>query len=288
MQFRSFAFAILLAGLPGLGQVPFVTQSAGAARAAESPAQALSTAVLLPDMLDIMREEGRAYGEDLEGQFFPGAGGEDWARQVAAIYDPARLLPVFQATFAKALAQSGADPAPMLAFFASPLGRRIVTLELSARRALLEDSVDEAARQKMDEMRIEAPPRLQLLETYITANHLIDMNVASALNANLAFMHGLGAAGAFRKGLSEEELLAEVWSQEDAVRSETADWMLKFVILAYGPLEDAEVVAYTDFSRSPEGSALNRALFAGFDAVFAQVSNELGRAVGRWTQGTNL
>lgn len=288
MQFRFSAFVIVLCGLLGFGQAPYLPQPVSVARADDNTAQALGTALLLPDMLDVMREEGRAYGDDLEARYFPGTGGAVWANEVQKIYDPARLLPVFQTAFSKELSQIGVDPAPILAFFSYPLGKRIVTLELSARRALLDDSVDEAARQKMDEMRIEAPPRLQLLETYISANHLIDMNVTSALNANVAFMRGLRATGALKDGMSEEELLAEVWRQEDAVRSETADWLLKYVILAYGPLTDAEVVAYTDFSRSPEGSALNRALFAGFDAIFAQVSNELGQAVGRWTQGTSL
>ena len=288
MQFRFSAFVIVLCCLLGFGQAPYLPQPVSVARADDNTAGALGTALFLPDMLDIMREEGRAYGNDLEAQFFPGTGGAVWANEVQKIYDPARLLPVFQTAFSEELSQTGVDPAPILAFFSYPLGKRIVTLELSARRALLDDSVDEAARQKMDEMRIEAPPRLQLLETYISANHLIDMNVTSALNANVAFMRGLRATGALKDGMSEEELLAEVWRQEDAVRSATADWLLKYVILAYGPLTDAEVVAYTDFSRSPEGSALNRALFAGFDAMFAQVSNELGQAVGRWTQGTSL
>ncbi len=288
MQWRKTAKTLALAGLIAVAWLPFATSANSAPPAAESQADALAKALLLPELLAVMQDEGRAYGDDLEAEFFPGAGGGGWPAQIAAIYDPAQLLPVFHKAFATELTRAGTDIQPMLAFFNAPLGRQIVTLELSARRALLEDAIEAAARQRLDILRIEAPPRLRILEDYIAANHLIDMNVASALNANLAFLRGLGVGGGFGQALTEEELLAQVWSQESDLRAETADWMLMFTILAYAPLEDADIAAYAVFSRTPEGSALNRALFAGFDAAFVHVSSELGKAVGRRMLGTAL
>jgi hypothetical protein len=281
---RLLLSAALGLGCAGAGVLPVVPP----ARAAEDPAAALARALLLPEMLAVMQEEGRAYGADLDADFLDGAGGAAWAAEVDRIYDPATLLPVFQTAFAEDLGATGADPAPMLAFFASPLGQRIVTLELSARRALVDDRIEDASRQRLEEMRASGESRLALLEDYVAANHLIDMNVSSALNANMAFMRGLAEAGAFGGAMSEEEMLAQVWSQEDEVRRETEDWMLAFVAMAYAPLSDAELGAYTAFSTSPEGAALNRALFAAFDAIFLKVSHDLGRAVGARAQGTDL
>jgi hypothetical protein len=260
----------------------------GAVLAAESPVQRLGMALLLPDVLAVMQEEGKVYGNSLAEQYFINDGGNDWQRTVGDIYAPERLAPIFETALEADLDLSESDVQPMLDFFQSPLGRRIVALELSARRALLDDNVEQAAHRKLEDMRAEEAPRLTLLQDYLAANHLIDMNVASALNANIAFMRGLDSTGIFEREISEEEMLAEVWGKEEEVRGQTEDWMMMFAALAYAPLSDADIEAYTEFSRRVPGVALNRALFAGFDAVFEQVSGDLGRAVGRRIQGTSL
>jgi hypothetical protein len=104
----------------------------------------------------------------------------------------------------------------------------------------------------------------------------------------MAFFRGLAESGVFEGALSEDEMLAQVWSQEDEVRAETESWLLSFGAVAYAPLSDEELRAYTQFSMTPEGVALNRALFAAFDAIFLKVSHDLGLAVGRRTAGTDL
>lgn len=282
---RNLVAAVFLAAFAApIALVP----AAQPARAAEDPAAVLTRMLMLPDMFEIMQAEGAEYGVTLKKEFFDDAVGQDWAGEVAAIYAPDRLMPLFQQAFADDLKATGADPAPLIEFFASPLGQRIVNLELSARRALLDDDIEAASRQRVEEMRAGADPRFTLLEDYVAANHLIDLNVSSALNANMAFFRGLAAAGAFAEGMPEEEMLAQVWSQEDEVRAETETWMLTYVAVAYAPLADDELRAYTQFSMTPEGAALNRALFAGFDAIFSKVSNDLGRAVGRRASGTEL
>ena len=86
----------------------------------------------------------------------------------------------------------------------------------------------------------------------------------------------------------EGEMLAEVWGQEDQVRADTEAWLFPFLALAYQPLSDAELKAYVAFSASPEGQRLNRALFAGFDAVFEAVSADLGRAAGLELRGRDI
>jgi hypothetical protein len=254
----------------------------------ETAAGTLFEALRLAEVMELTRREGIAYGKELETQFFPGAGGPAWQAEVARIYDPARLTPVFRQAFAEDLARTGAATDAMVAFVASPLGRQIAGLELKARETLLDKTLEEAGRLKYQELEAEGGSRLSLLQDLVAANHLIDMNVSSALNANMAFMRGMAAAGAFGGEMSEEEMLAEVWSQDEEVRGETETWLMTFVTLAYAPLSDAELGAYATFSASPDGAALNRALFAGFDAAYVKVSADLGRAVGQRMQGTTL
>lgn len=255
---------------------------------AAQPTEELSRLMRVDELLGVMRDEGLAYGADLEAELFPGSGGARWQGNVARIYDPKALLRRFDAVFGPEMA---ADPAALeasLDFFSTERGRRIVELELAARRALLDTAVEEAARLRVDEMRGTDDPRLGLITEFVDTNDLIEQNVAGALNANLAFYRGMVSGGAFEGNLSEEDILADVWSQEAEVRREAEEWLYPFLTLAYQPLSDDDLAAYMAFSESSPGQVLNAALFAGFDAVFEDVSHDLGLAAAQMISSKDL
>lgn len=287
-----FCIIGLLLGLPALfptepGRLA-VLVPIGPASAAEARLEDLEQALLLPELMAAVQDEGRAYGQDLEDQFLAGNGGSSWHAEVARIYDPARLLPIVDGVLRQELAGRPADIGALVGFFRSDLGRRIVTLELSARRALQEDAIEEAAHATLDRMEANNDSRLRLLRDYVAQNDLVELNVVSALNANVAFLRALSLASAAGDRMPQVEILAQVRAQVEDVRRETDLWMMTFASLAYAPLSDDELRSYADFSRSKAGIALNNALFTAFDTVFSQVSGELGQAVGRWIAGTNL
>ncbi len=260
----------------------------GPAGAAEARIEDLEQALLLPDLLSAMQDEGRAYGQTLDQQFLGGTGGPSWQAEVALIYDPGRLMPLADAVLRQELAGRPAELAAMIGFFRTDLGRRIVALELSARRALLDDAIEEAAHAALDRMEADGGPRIGLLRDYVAENDLVDLNVVSTLNASVAFLRALSLALGAGDGMPETEILSQVRAQEQEVRRDTELWLMTFASLAYAPLTDKEFRAYAEFSRTKAGVALNGALFAAFDTVFSQVSSDLGRAVGRWIGGTNL
>lgn len=263
--------------------------------AAETPAvpppatvAGLQQAMKIPDIIAVLRDEGMAYGASLEEELFPGRGGAAWGVAVDLIYD----TPTMEERFGAALEREiGADTATLGAavdFFASERGQRILTLEVEARRALLDEAVEDAARARAEEMIAEADPRMDALRRFAEANDLIESNVQGALNANLAFYQGMAEAGAFGDEMTEEQMLDDVWGQEADVRAETGDWLFSYLALAYGPLPDEDLEAYTDFSLTPEGQKLNAALFAAFDAVFREISRNLGRAAARQMMGQDI
>ena len=96
------------------------------------------------------------------------------------------------------------------------------------------------------------------------------------MTSNLAFFRGLVDGGGFE--MEEDEMLAQVWGQEDELRADTHHWVGGYVTLAYGPLSDAELKGYIDLLDSREGRDLNRALFTGFYDVFTRISYDLGKA----------
>ncbi len=272
---RTLFAAVVAAGLAGpLGAEP------------ASSARDLYEALALPELLSIMREEGIGYGSELEADLFPGAGRAAWAETVERIYDLARMEAAILGGLETGLPPEAAEAA--LAYFTTEQGRRIVGLEIAARRALLDDAVEEAAREGWMTLEMEDGPRWQLLTRFAEVNDLIESNVAGAMTSNYAFYLGLMEGSAFGSDLSEGEIVSDVWSQEDAIREDTVDWVYSFIGLAYQPLSDAELEAYIVFAATPEGQALNRTLFESFNAMFAEISRDLGRSAARFISGRDL
>ncbi|MBK5947819.1 hypothetical protein CCR83_15515 [Rhodobacter veldkampii DSM 11550] len=240
----------------------------------------------LGDLFEVLRDEARDYGSDLESELFPQAGGAGWQAEVGAIHAPERVQPLFHARFAASLA--GVDTVPMTAFYASDLGRRVVGLELAARVALLDDAVEEAALAAVEEAAAADDPRLAAVTQFIDAADLIEPNVIGGMNANLAFYRSLAQGGVFPYEVTEADMLSDIWMQEPEVRAEMEAWMTAYLFLAYQPLSDAELAAYTAFSASEPGQRLTRALFDGFGAMFEDVSREMGRAAAARMVGQTL
>ncbi|MDP3959060.1 MAG: DUF2059 domain-containing protein [Pseudorhodobacter sp.] len=280
------AFAASLALLPAHAETP---QSGPLPEvSAADAALTLSAAMQIGSVMEVMRHEGLDYGAALEAEMFPGKGGAAWRAVVALIYDASAMRRQFDAVFAASLAGHGTDLAAMQAFFGGELGQRIVTLELEARRALVDDSVEQAAGVALDDMIASDDPRLAALRRFAETNELVELNVAGALNANLAFYQGLSEGGAFGDPLDEGDMLAEVWAQEGDLRAETEAWLFAYLALAYQPLSDADLAAYQAFSETKAGHQVNAAAFAAFDQVFNKISRELGRAAARQMQGEDI
>ncbi len=246
----------------------------------------LADALRLGETVALMREEGLIYGRELEQSMFPGRGGEGWAAEVSRLYDERAMLETVMTGFSATLADT--DLTPLLRFFESPLGARVTALELSARRALIDPDVDQANAELVDHLLAEGGPRMALLRAFIEANDLIELNVAGTLNSDFAFYQGLQDGGGYDPPRSEAEILRDVAGGEEAIRQDTRQWLFRFLWMAYSPLSDDELRAYTELSRTPEGQQLNAALFAGFDAMFDRISAGLGRAAARVLRSDDL
>ncbi|PYG31700.1 DUF2059 domain-containing protein [Pelagimonas varians] len=246
-----------------------------------APSDDVLDALELDQLLDIMREEGVLYGSEMATDLFAGGENARWQGILEEIYDTSKMDQLVRRNFGEVLGDT--DTAGILNFFESDLGKRAVSLELSARRAMIDDSVEEAARGSYHtaEDRV-----LDRVTDFIQANDLIEANVTGALNASFQFYRGMVDGGGFE--MSESEILSDVWAQEAETRKDTEEWIYGFLMMAYGPLEDGDLEKYTAFSASPEGRALNRALFAGFNAMYDEISYALGLAAAQQLQGLDL
>lgn len=248
----------------------------GAALADRAEQMARLVEVLrIADTVKIMREEGLIYGADLSESFLGETAGDAWTTRVGSIYAPQRMQELVTGRLDTALAD--ADLAPIIAYFASEEGQNILQLELSARRAFMDPEAEEAAMIRYDEA-VEADARIVgQIDTLIADSDLLERNVAGGLNANLMFYRGMADAGGYDG--SDEDMLRDVWAQEEDMRAETSRWLEAYLMLAYHPLEPEVLDGYAEFFRTVEGQALNRALFEAFNAMYNQLNYLMGSAV---------
>ncbi|HMS95173.1 MAG TPA: DUF2059 domain-containing protein [Tabrizicola sp.] len=231
-------------------------------------------------LFDVLREDGIAQASELRETLLQKAAGADWETAVDKIYD---LRPL-RARFNRALrVELAADPvltAEILAFFASDLGQRILSLEIDARRVFLDIATEEAARVAADTPEAARDPKWRLIARLIEAGDLIESNVAGGLSGSLAFQLGLQSTGAAGPSVPVDQLAAEIWGQEEQMRSDLSAWLKAYFGLAYSSLTEAELETYVAFLESPAGRRYSRALFIAFEATFRPVSRDLGRLVG--------
>jgi hypothetical protein len=256
---------------------------------AETPVadvSALYDALALPEMIEIMRLEGLAYGAEIGEGLFGGPPTAEWQRKVESIYDNDQMQAA--ARQALAAATAGQDIGPVVAFFTTEPGSGFIRLEASARRAMLDDDIEAAAKEAAAIAMADRTARYLQVERFVEANDLIETNVTGALNSSYSFYLGLQEGGAFGGDLLPEDLLRDVASREPEIRSGTTEWVYAFLLLAYDPVSDADLERYIEFSETDAGRKLNRAIFGAFDDMFDDISRSLGRAAAIYMQGEQL
>jgi hypothetical protein len=278
---------LVLVALLGLA-APLGAQTAPDQPQSQASVDRLGEVMQLDALFAVLREEGLAYGETLQADMFPAGGGAEWKQAVSDIYDLARLRDGFDAALKDALGSDAEATAEMVRFFGSDLGQRIVGLEIEARRAFLDTAAEEAARVAADDAAAARDPKVGQIRRMIESTDLLEMNVAGSMSGNLAFMTGMAETGVYGRDMPQDQILSDVWAQEEQVRADTSSWLYAYLGLAYAQLSEADLEAYVAFWDSPAGQRLNAALFTAFDKVFRPISFDLGRAAGRAMLGRDI
>ncbi len=232
----------------------------------------LFDALLQPEVIEIMAEEGRVIGEQIAIDLFPDRDPAAWQATLADIYDEDWMEDRVFADFVDAL--EGSDVDAMLAFYESGLGAQSVRYETDARRAFSDKDIEDAAYRAAD--MATGSYRQERLTDLLDANDIIEQNVAYGLSDNYAFFLGLLDGGALDGQTTQDMILEDVWAQEDEIRTETLRWMLAFLTVAYDPLTDEDLEELIAFARTDAGQGVNRALFVAYDQLYQDISRMLG------------
>ena len=79
-----------------------------------------------------------------------------------------------------------------------------------------------------------------------------------------------------------------MWSQQEEIRQDTLGWLNAYLLMSYQPVPLDALEQYLDYAASPEGRALNAALFDGFEVVYSDISYGLGRAISLIAKGDEI
>ena len=269
-------FVLAPLGIPSVSGIVSAQTQAPAGLPAIKHTQ-LMEALRLHDIIEVVAAEGIAAGPEIEEDMFPGRGGFGWKVELERIYDIPRVMSIMSDDIRANVSEADADV--LISFLGSPLGKRIVEGEVAARAAMLDEDVDQAATDLAQKMRREGGRRVEQIAEFIAAYDLVTSNVVGGLNSNYAFYQGLAAGGALPDSMTEDQIVNEVWSQQDTITTETEDWLYAYLLASYAGLSDDEVQTYIAFARTDAAQAFNAVLFDSFGTVFTSISRALGRAV---------
>ncbi|MCV3272096.1 DUF2059 domain-containing protein [Roseobacter sinensis] len=250
---------------------------------ADARVTVLMDALRLPQLVQSLRAEGMADADDLNADMLNGQGGAFWSQQVSRLYDTGPMEDTFYRALADGLDDTALDVA--LQFFDSARGQRITELEIAARDAMREPSVEETAAAAYDALAADNP-YAELVSRFIALNDLLELNVALTMSSSYQFSRGLADGGLLE--MTDDQILAQVWESEQGLREDAETWLRGYFYLAQQPLDIADLEAYVAFADSPAGADLNAALFAGYEAIFTDIAYGLGRAVAMNAAGNDI
>ncbi|MBS1302768.1 DUF2059 domain-containing protein [Loktanella sp. SALINAS62] len=257
-----------------------------ATTAAADTIDSMFDAMRMDEMVDLLRDEGLDYGTDIAEEMFTGPPSVAWAAAVDAIFDAGTMAETLRARIGDGLDK--AEIAQIAGFYQSELGQQLVALEMSARKAMLDPSIEEAAMQAATEAVVAGGPRIEMMKSYIKDNGIIEAEVASNMNASVAFYVGLLDGGAVSASVTEQDILNDVYSRQDDIRDDVMARIHAYLFLAYRPLSDAQLDQYIHFAQSASGQALNAAMYDAFDSYYIDASRQLALAAAAQMQGADL
>jgi hypothetical protein len=249
-----------------------------------APIDRMMKAMRIADTIEVMREEGRRYGADVATEMLPGADKDSWQKTVMRIHDPERMQRLIRQGFETAL--TAAEMQEVTAFYNGDPGAEIVALEVAARRAFLDANIEEQARARHAAEDPEDSRLRAQVDQMIAESDLIERNVAGAMNSTMMFYRGMMDGGEL--DMTQDDMLADLWSQEEAFRADSENWLGGFLLMAYDPLPEEDLNRYLTFWQSDAGRALNSGLFMAFDRMYEELSYLMGQAVAQHMQSEKL
>lgn len=236
-----------------------------------------------PEFIQILSDEGHMMASDIAATSFSTSYLEPWNATVADLMDADRIEAVMFDQFVAATAQI--DLNPFIDYFQNGYGAQTIAAEIKAREIMSDTALAERA---IDMAYTQMPMgRFEQIDAFLDAAGYVDQSVALTLTDQFNFAMGLYEGGAI-EGLSESDISAMVWQQEDMIRESTVDWFQGYLYLTFSDLSDDAIDDLIAFTQSEHGQTLNRVLLATQGDLFSEINRELGRQAAKFMIQTDL
>lgn len=209
-----------------------------------------------------------------------------WRRAALAAFDGG--LVVDQIVRALEVRHSIEDFAAAAAFFDSPLGRRVTQAENAAQKDPDDERVAREGAEILNRLIAEDPARMALYQRMVDDSGLIDTALASTMSMNLAMVNGMQASGLMPFTMSQDEIVAMLNAQRDAIAAELQRAVYLQAAFTYVDISDLDMNAYADFLTGEVGLSFYAALNVAISAVLGDRAHDFGEIFAELLQESAL
>ena len=176
-----------------------------------------------------------------------------------------------------------ADLPPLMAWYDSPLGRKIAaTEEASAGR---EADPQERLRRGGESLAGASDARKAALHAILDETHSVDIMADTLIEMALAVQQGMASAEPAASSASISELRANLNSRRPQLLQHYAQIALPAYAFTYAALSDDELAKYAAYLGTPEAKAFNDGSMRAVSRALASGSVKLGRCLKESTPG---
>jgi len=194
---------------------------------------------------------------------------------LSSSFSPEQLSRVIRSTLSDTLSEQQITHA--LAWHESPLGQKVVALELQRsalvvpdrRKAFLQNLNKNALTGKRAQLFAELDDALKMTESSVAL--MLDMQVAMSVNV----MNSLLGS----RRLTPSELIELYEPQRDELTRHYARESLLSMLFTYADLSTADIIQYTQFALSPSGQGYVDAMNLGLHKAMLEASYHMGKAL---------
>ena len=169
------------------------------------------------------------------------------------------------------------DVAPLLAWYDSPLGRKISAVEESS--ASREADPQERLRRGAEALSGASEARKAALQAILTETHSVDIMADTLIEMALAVQQGMASLDPSASAASIAELKANLGSRRPQLIQHYAQISLPAYAFTYVGLADDELAKYADYLGTPPAKSFNDGSMRGVSRALTSGSVKLGRCL---------
>jgi len=169
------------------------------------------------------------------------------------------------------------DVAPLLAWYDSPLGRKIATIEATSSQQTPDPQ--ERLRRGAEALKSASESRRASLQAIVTETHSADLMADTLMGMALGAQQGLASVDPAASGASIAELRAGMAARRPQLVAHFAQISVPAYAFTYLTLDDGELKQYADYLGTPAATAFSDATMRGVSRALTAGSVTLGRCL---------